>query len=1100
MTVSYKKSRAGGAAYYTNCMTADGENSVDDYYSGSAKEPPGVWYVGPDASGFRACNLGIADRLAFNSIEGQEDSERFHHLTNGFHPEDGYGLVQNAGHAERIAFHDFTMSAPKSISVVWSQAESELKLKIEAGQTESARTFLDFMSGHSMTRTGKGGVVKVPAALRGALFGHGSSREDDPQLHTHAVMLNVVERPDGKTGALETKEMMRWTGAAASLYHADLAWRMRGLGFEIERNDKLFEIAGVPDPVLKAFSQRREQILKGVAKRQADLGMTPDAAAASRELFAVVAVESRDGKNQLTREQLEEQWVQRGVALGFTQAEVQELLQAAEPLQELSQEEVYEEALRAVDELTETAAVFSEPALLTAVATNLVGRASPEQIQSAVTEFKMRHLLLARGETEAEGRFTTREMLALERRMVELADRPAGDHQLSGFALPDSLDAEQRAAAHKACTDSNDVTVIEGADGAGKTFTMSAVARVYEDAGYKVIGLATSWTAALNLKESAELEDGRAITGWVAGVRDGFIALTSKSLIILDEAGMVSARDMKNVLELAKEHGAKVVLLGDTLQQKAVGAGDSLRVIINRIGTTRIDTIRRQHSAAQRQAVEHFFAGQAADGLKTYLASSSVRIERGEKETHAAMIEKWSASREANINVQHLMLAGDRKSVAHLNRLAHKSRKQAGEISDGLSVENMDCTEPGQVVEFSVGDEVQLRKNDKTQLVYNRTHGTIVKIEDRVLTIKTKTGLVDVNVEDEKWQHSEFGKLALQHAYATTIYASQGLTVDHAYVKDSIGLDRASAGVAMSRHRSSCEIFVDAQARHEARMNVTAADEWKPLSAYTDGECIDDMTRSWSREREKVSTPDYSNWTTPAGGAVDVELQAEIANLKSSVETARTEIERIRQESKSGIEPLKIMPFQQKDRYLLPEIEQRRDAIEAGTTRLVEEGVHGDAVIEAFEEGVLRFNKQGEAVFCGRRQDGGLASQVIDRPGDQPVKSQPLLRDRFAPVLKSTSDRVDVVRSGREALHLRSLQLRQEAQHSTIIISQGRNDRLGLPHIRKAIEEAKHVERHDQRDVEAGREPPIVEANQRLAQEEARRAQEQQQRDSSRQR
>ena len=232
---------------------------------------------------------------------------------------------------------------------------------------------------------------------------------------------------------------------------------------------------------------------------------------------------------------------------------------------------------------------------------------------------------------------------------------------------------------------------------------------------------------------------------------------------------------------------------------------------------------------------------------------------------------------------------------------------------------------------------------------------------------------------------------------------------------------------------------------------------------------------------------------------MDVKLQVATATMKSSAERARTEIERIRQEGKHGM-PLKLFPFQQQAGYRLPEPQQRREAIEAGTQRLLDDGVHEEAIREAFESGALRFNETGDPVFCGRREDGALVGQVIERPGDVLQKSQPQLRDRFAPVLKAGIERVDVVRTGREALHLRSLQLREEAPLSTIVISHGRADRLGLPHIQKALDEAKHVERLDQSQEQAGQEPPVVQANQQLAQEEARRAQEQQQHESSRQR
>ena len=605
MTVSYKKSGASGASYYTDCMAEDGSKSVDDYYTGSAKEPPGSWYVGPDSRNSRFSTLGLVDGQRFGTQESSNDVDRFHSLTSGFHPEDGSKLVQNAGDSGRVSFHDFTLSAPKSVSVIWSQADETTKASIELIQERSSRTFLDFMSSKSYSRQGKGGVIKSAAPLRGALFGHGSSREDDPLLHTHCVVMNVCERENGTTGALETMEMMRWQGAAASLYHAGLAWGMRNLAFSIEKIDNLFEVTGVPQHALEAFSQRRAQIVAAVKRKLQDMGLEPDAELASRGLFQAATIETRNAKSELTREELIAIWHARGVELGFTQAEVTTLMDAG-PIANLTGEQLLEEARVAVKELTTNHAIFKEPALLTKIAVHLVGRASPEQILQAVETIKQKDLLTTESVNKAgltEQIFTTREMLVLERQMLVLADRKDGKHVLPRVDLPLSLDPEQRLAAIAATSDSNAVSVVEGTAGAGKTFTMEAISRVYEANGYTVTGLSGSWSAALNLQEAAKLTDAHAITGWVNSVRAGRININDKSMVVVDEAGMVGSRDIKNVLDLAKKAGAKVILLGDTLQQKAIAAGDPLRVIAQQNGSSRLDIIRRQYDAADRASV-----------------------------------------------------------------------------------------------------------------------------------------------------------------------------------------------------------------------------------------------------------------------------------------------------------------------------------------------------------------------------------------------------------------------------------------------------------------------------------------------------------------
>lgn len=1097
MTVSYKKSGADGAAYYTNCMTGERVSAVDDYYTGSAKEPPGVWYVGPDASGSRISMLGIEDRQGFQpAVFGQQDSdvEKFARLIQGRHAVDDSPLVQNVGSDKRVAFHDFTLSAPKSVSVVWSQADTELKSAIESAQLESSRAFIDFMSSKSFTRAGKEGVIKLAAPLRGALFPHGSSRENDPQLHTHSVMMNVCEREDGKTSALETTAMMRWTGSAASLYHADLAWKMRQLGFQIQRQDKLFEIKGVPDNVLQQFSKRRAQIVKAVERRQAELGMAVDAKRAAKGLLSKVTIETRTEKNELTREQLQSLWNEEGKSLGFTQKEVDALI--GEIGTTLNDDDIYEEALNAIDELTQTDAVFSEPAVLTAVAVRLQGQASIDQIQDAVKRLKSEYLMVSRAEKITQGDFrveesadifTTLDMLGIEQRMLDLVSaRKDSAHILSHVDLPASLDDEQRLAAQAACADPNAVTVIEGSAGAGKTFTMASIARAYEKEGYSVTGLSSSWAAALNLRDAAQLADGRAITGWVNDVRKGKLLLDEKSLIVVDEAGMVGARDMHSVLDVADRAGAKVIMLGDTLQQKSVAAGDPLRNITKQIGSKRIDTIRRQKDENERAAVHKFFDGQAAEGLAHYQQRGKVNISSGADETHAVMIRHWKHLRSEHADKTHMMLATDRKSVAELNRLAHEQRKADGEVGEGTWVKNMDCTDDAERVEFSVGDEVVMRANDKENDVFNRTRGTIVGIEGRVISLKTDTDVVQIDVDAEKWQHRD-GGLAMQHAYATTVYSSQGLTVDHVLLKDTVGLTRKSAGVAMSRHRESCEVFVDKQARHELAMSKLKVDEWKPLRSYDDQECIADLTKAWSRDDKSASTLDHQNWTNPAGLPVLARDEADVLTLERSAEVARLEIDRIREQSKTGVASIEL-PFQRSAAYTLPDMDLSKADLARAIEKLQDDGIEPDVIEHAFKTGAMSLDVQGEPVFCARNSEGSLVRVVKD---NDPSKAD-LMREQFAPVLAGDPDRVEIVRTGREALHLQSLQLRSDMHPSTVIVSGGEDRSLGMPHVRKTVDESNDLKRHDHESVQAGKEPPLVAENR--AQVEAQRiAQEQEQ-------
>lgn len=1111
MTVSSKKS-GGDGGYYVSCMTADGTVAVDDYYTGSAKEPPGIWYIGKDINGSRQTDLGIVDGKAFTPEN--HDIQRFTDLVRGFHPEGGHGLVQNAGSKERVAFIDFCLSPPKSMGLCWGLSTGPLKAKIENVQLQGARTFLDFMSTKSISRQGKGGVERTLAPLRAATFSHGSSREDDPQPHTHCVVFNHCQRPDGTTGALETRLMFKYQGAAASLYHADVAWGMRKLQFGIEIKGNLFEVKGVPSEVLKAFSQRREQIVKAVEKQMSKMGLDPDAAKASRGLLQKATTETRLAKNQLTREQLTALWVDRGAKLGFTEIEVRALMNEG-PVVELTKKELLEAARETVAKLTETSAVFKEPALITRIAIELVGRASPQQILETVEAIKPELLQtlssnriagkVQRDELTGEPQllYTTREWVVLERQMLALAVRMDGAHILKDVVLSDKLSPEQREAAIAATTDVNSVTVIEGAAGAGKTFVMKEISRAYVDAGYKVTGLSGSWSAALNLAKEAELsEKGRAITGWALDVANGNITLGNRDLIIIDEAGMVGARQMKLVLEIAEKAGAKVIPLGDTKQQQSVASGPALRVITAEIGSKHLNVIRRQHRMEDRVAVAEFFDGHAKEGLAPHIARGAVHITQGEEATHAKMVADWQAShsRKKGDEVQfhrdgedlkgvidrvdgdkwhvrtatgemyevlntHLMIAVDKVSVSELNRLAHEARRDAGELGKGQLFHTMDCKTAEDRIEFSEGDRVVFRKNASELDVYNRQQGYIESIHGEFINVRTDDGrLITMDPTSEKWQFE--GKeegFGLQHAYATTVYSSQGLTVGSVFLKDSLSLNRANAGVGMSRHKEDVQAYVDKQVRYESKMQSTNADEWHHIDRFSNEECLARIATAWSSDHGKDSTMDFTSWQTAVGAQVDLKAEVAIANVCAARELANTEIARIQQSSKQpvlrDVTPRQAFGFQQSKEYQLQEPKVSQEIIQAGLDHLEDNAIEREIAEEAVEQGFLSFDKQGLPVFYGRRPGDSAVVNIVSEQQQSAIQKDEL-RNRYPPILLGDPKRVDVVKTGQDALALWSLQDKTNMARSTVIVSAGKEEALALQHVRDKVEKADQVKRH----------------------------------------
>lgn len=1063
MTVSYKKSGKAGAAYYT-----EHSSEVDDYYTAGEKEPPGVWYVSKNQFGNRHTNFGIEDGLSFSAA----DSKKFAALSGGFNPETGEQLVQNANSEKRIALHDFTLSPPKSVSVVWSQAGDELKQKIETAQSDASKNFLDYISQHAVGRKGAQGVLREKAFIRGAMFNHGSSRENDPQLHTHCVVMNVVELEDGSTPALEAVDMLRWQGAAASLYHADLAHQLREAGLPIKKIKNLFEIDGVPEEVLKEFSRRRQAILKAVEKEMEDRGL--DASQASRGLFQKATFETRQEKSEMSRYELIVIWKERGAALGFTEDQVNELIDLEKPV-ELTAEQCKAEVKNVADQILQMKAVFGEPELVAKAASSMIGMASREQILSAVEEYK-KELLVSHGEQARDTVFTSRDMVTLEHEMLELCENRSGRHVIEDFKLPESLSEEQRVAAEGVLRDENDVTVVEGTAGAGKTYTMASVARAYEENGYRVVGMATAWTAALNLKNDADLDDGQAITGWLNSVRKGETRLDEKTLVILDEAGMTSARQMRDVLQVVREHGAKLVLLGDTKQQKAVEAGAGLGPIAQKLGSHRLNEIRRQNRVEEREAVKQLFDGRAAEALKTFAKrEGGVKVLDSDDELNQQMVDDWAASRSRGIGDtvkfsrdgrelegeivhqdgrfwtvsdgeslhkverSHLMLATDNRSVQELNRLAQERLKEAGALGEGRVLDTMH----GEQV-FHVGDHIQFRNNVRDANVFNRTWAMIERFEGETMFVRTADDRqVKVNLNDPAWRNEE-GQMALQLAYATTVYSSQGLTVGHCFVKDGWSLARDSAGVAMSRHREAATVYANRLDHHERAMRKLPADQWRSVRDFTDEDVLETMAKNWSRENEKASTLNHI-WQDSSGAHVS--RAALLAEQKEAEKAAVAQDQK--QVSTKPLPELKEASQVQLDRAL---------------DRLEQAGIHQDAIKMAAAQGVLGFDPgTGEPVFCGRREDGALM-QVL--PFEAAGKAKPDVRGRFPPILRGEGDETLVVKDGMAALQKMTEYLDARAPTPNIIITGGKPFALSGEQAKSLLDASKAAARAEKRSTQ----------------------------------
>ncbi len=277
----------GGSAgnYYTALQR-------DDYYT--QNDPMRGEWLGTGA-------LGL-------NLSGPVEPKAFAEVLQGFDPHDESALVQNAGLKSRQCGWDLTFSAPKSVSVQWALSPPDDREKIEEAQCTAVASAMKFLEDEcSFSRRGPGGIVYDRAKLVAAAFPHETSRAQDPQLHTHVVVSNVVIRPDGSTGTLVSRDFFRAKMLAGQLYRAELASQLNEkLGLPIYKTGKNnFELGNVHKDLCDAFSKRRKAIEKEILPGD------------NAEDVKRIALATRQAKQNVDRETLFATWADEARGLGW---------------------------------------------------------------------------------------------------------------------------------------------------------------------------------------------------------------------------------------------------------------------------------------------------------------------------------------------------------------------------------------------------------------------------------------------------------------------------------------------------------------------------------------------------------------------------------------------------------------------------------------------------------------------------------------------------------------------------------------------------------------------------------------------------------------
>ena len=593
--------QAASASYYLESQRSF--RHPNEYYT-AGEEPDGVWF---NPAGL----LGLENG-------GKVDSGDFHRLYNGFAPDDSSKLTRNAGSDQRSPGVDMTFSADKSVSALWAIADPALRSRIEEAHNDAARVALEETvfryCAYTRIRDKEGRIRVLPADISVAMFQHGTSRENDPQLHTHCVIFNAARtREDGKWRAMHQYPVYSWAKAAGAVYRNALAWNLRErLGVPMEQygpNAGFTRIEGMPEDLQVFWSKRR----KAIVAKAGELGI-PSLGNASR--MAGVNKLTRAGKSHDNDPEVRHRrW--HDEAEGF--AEREKLIASVTG----HDVKITREAIRALTSrlddlpahLARQEAVFRRPDMVEAAANASAGLIGPEALKTAIERLRRNpeierlepkkptaESLAGMAHTEV---YSTRHNLELEQAVKDMTAAMAADtgHGLQEEAVKEKVETlldqgyplsqEQSLAIRHATVRGGRVAVIEGAAGSGKTTTLRPITDLHKEHGYAIVPTAVAWRTAVALGDDC---DARAycVDKLLKLAAKEQVEIGRRTLIVVDEAGMLSTRQAHHILQLSERHGAKVVFAGDTRQQQPVEAGPGLRLIRDVAGSVRVDRIRRQ--------------------------------------------------------------------------------------------------------------------------------------------------------------------------------------------------------------------------------------------------------------------------------------------------------------------------------------------------------------------------------------------------------------------------------------------------------------------------------------------------------------------------
>ena len=632
------------------------------------------------------------------------------------------GQEQQLGRVTQEGVHhrsgwDFTFSAPKSVSMQALPGGDERVIAAHDAAVDRAMKFAEQHYAFARVTENRQTVSKQTGNLLYSKFQHETSRELDPQLHSHVVVANATfDRDSGRWYSLSNEGLVANRKVLDAIYKNELAQHLKALGYGVQWTKDGPELAGIDRAQIERFSTRRQQITEAIKEK---FGKDIDQATHGQRQAATLA--TRSNKVHMDRPTLIERWQETARDIGLDLAALRERADHAPAREMNTDSQMVATVDKALRHLSEREMAFRETAFIRETLRFGRGDISMDAFERHVSGMMERGVVLPAEHHEVEqaeqhqaswpgpkiktDRFLTtaravaretaivRDLLRNQNSVAPIADLEAVKRNLDQ-AEGVKLNAGQREAAELVLTTTHRYVGIQGYAGTGKTTLLQQVKQVAEDSGVKIIGMAAGAKQADVLGRETGIRSST-IARFLNAQRSGEHELETRAqLWVVDEASQASAHDMAEIMRHAEKTGAHVAFLGDMKQHQSVEAGPAFEQMIRGgMETARMTEIHRQKDAIGQEVV-----GQIAkeDVTEKDVVAAMNRLHAADRVVEMAsdgdvkqrLASDWvKLTRDGATPERIAVVTATNKDRTEVNEAIRDARKTAGQVGEGRSFE-----------------------------------------------------------------------------------------------------------------------------------------------------------------------------------------------------------------------------------------------------------------------------------------------------------------------------------------------------------------------------------------------------------------------------